>query len=577
MEPLISRRLLISVTLRLDTSPHARWRLTEKGSKARRAPTMAAPSSKKRLVHHLDTPFSTSSWPVISIDDQDSILELLCHLLSPIGQHRRLHIKPSKGKRAARREKKTKMKLDEPSNSVKIEPPPVPELSASVDVGFNSIVKNLGSTRPSDGSANSDKGYSMIFVARGSQSPAFNQHFPQMVAAASRNLPDKEKIRLVGFSKPCSERLGSVLGIPRVSSVAISAHAPGADALFALVQNTVSPVESPWLDEATCATYKPTRISSDLASPCFGNMSGYQDPEKLAAARELAQAFSKVKDPKKKKSGGGGGQQPRYEQWEPYPPQHHPPQHHGHHAQFAPQQYWQNAGPPHITSVPPPSQRMYASTTSFSTGRTSKVSVIGNAGLEFIKQAGMRPQAAQAQPSQGPSAGQTLYTGFQPDIGNNNVTDYTQFTSTFPQASGATGPGNILETFLAIAAKKPTLGQEIETLAEILPKAMDLNAQGATATDAQAGTHMSYANFSQEQNGKVQGNGNSKANDANTARTNDKQGTQTRGSHSRKLSPVAAVFVPANNGASQQSASVNKESKILAAQQTKGLSGSMWA
>ncbi|ETR99113.1 hypothetical protein M419DRAFT_87288 [Trichoderma reesei RUT C-30] len=224
---------------------------------------MAAPSSKKRLVHHLDTPFSTSSWPVISLDDQDSILELLCHLLSPIGQHRRLHIKPSKGKRAARREKKTKMQLDEPSGSVKIQPPPVPELSASVDVGFNSITEKLGSlTQPSDGTAHSDKRYSMIFVARGSQSPAFNHHFPQMVAAASRYLPDKEKIRLVGFSKPCSERLGSVLGIPRVSSVAISAHAPGADALFALVQNTVSPVESPWLDEAACATYKPTRIGS---------------------------------------------------------------------------------------------------------------------------------------------------------------------------------------------------------------------------------------------------------------------------------------------------------------------------
>ncbi|KAL6860931.1 hypothetical protein J3F83DRAFT_748024 [Trichoderma novae-zelandiae] len=224
---------------------------------------MAAPSAKKRLVHHLDTPFSTSPWPVIPMDDQDSILELLCHLLSPIGQHRRLHIKPSKGKRAAKRERKTKMKLDEPSDSIKMEAPPVPELSASVDVGFNSITKHLGSlTQPSDGPAQSRKGYSVIFVARGSQSPAFNHHFPQMVAAASRNLPDKEKIRLVGFSKPCSERLGSVLGLPRVSSVALSPHAPGADALFTLVQKTVTPVESPWLDEAAGTTYRTTRIGS---------------------------------------------------------------------------------------------------------------------------------------------------------------------------------------------------------------------------------------------------------------------------------------------------------------------------
>lgn len=76
----------------------------------------------------------------------------------------------------------------------------------------------------------------------------------------------------------------------------------------------------------------------------------------------------------------------------------------------------------------------------------------------------------------------------------------------------------------------------------------------------------------------MQGNGDDKTNDAsNPTRTNDKQGTQTRGSHSRKLSPVAAVFVPANNGALSQSDGVNRESKIAAAQQTKGLSGSMWA
>ncbi|OPB45108.1 hypothetical protein A0O28_0073140 [Trichoderma guizhouense] len=224
---------------------------------------MAAPPAKKRLVHHLDTPFSTSSWPEISIDDQDSMLELLCHLLSPIGQHRRIHTKTSKGKRAAKREKRAKSKVDEVPNSVKIPTPPSPELSASVDVGFNSITQNLGlHTSPPDESNKSNKDYSMIFVARGSQSQAFNQHFPQLVAAASRNLPDKEKIRLVGFSKPCSEKLGSVLGIQRVSSVAISRHAPGADALFAVVQNLVAPVDSPWLNETPGTTYKSTQIGS---------------------------------------------------------------------------------------------------------------------------------------------------------------------------------------------------------------------------------------------------------------------------------------------------------------------------
>ncbi|KAL7788280.1 hypothetical protein V8C37DRAFT_238085 [Trichoderma ceciliae] len=225
---------------------------------------MTLPAAKKRLVHHLETPFSTSSWPEISIEDQDSILELLCNLLSPIGQHRRIHVKPSKGKRAAKREKRMKVKLNEVAESAKIPAPPSPELSASVDVGFNYITKNLGFISKSSEEVNHPpKDYSMIFVARGSQSPAFNHHFPQLVAAASRNLPEKEKIRLVGFSKPCSERIGSTLSISRVSSIAISRHAPGAEALLAVVESIVAPVDSCWLNEIPgAATYKTTQIAS---------------------------------------------------------------------------------------------------------------------------------------------------------------------------------------------------------------------------------------------------------------------------------------------------------------------------
>jgi ribonuclease P/MRP protein subunit POP3 len=184
-------------------------------------------------------------------------------LLSPIGEHRRTHVKPSKGKRAAKREKKMAMKLDGAEDSAKLPTPRSLELSASVDIGFNSIIKNLGSlSKPYDATEVSPKDYSMVFVARGSQSPAFNHHFPQMIAAASRNLPEKEKIRLVGFSKPCSERIGNTLGIPRVSSIAISRHAPGAEALLAVVENLVAPVDSPWLAEVPNTEYKTTQIAS---------------------------------------------------------------------------------------------------------------------------------------------------------------------------------------------------------------------------------------------------------------------------------------------------------------------------
>lgn len=155
------------------------------------------------------------------------------------------------------------MKLDEAVDSEKLPAPRSLELSRSVDIGFNSITQNLGSlSKPSEEATRSPKDYSMVFVARGSQSPAFNHHFPQLVAAASQNLPEKEKIRLVGFSKPCSERIGSTLGIPRVSSIAISRHAPGAEALLAVVGNLVAPVDSPWLNEVLSVEYKSTQIGS---------------------------------------------------------------------------------------------------------------------------------------------------------------------------------------------------------------------------------------------------------------------------------------------------------------------------
>lgn len=46
------------------------------------------------------------------------------------------------------------------------------------------------------------------------------------------------------------------------------------------------------------------------------------------------------------------------------------------------------------------------------------------------------------------------------------------------QPSGNGQYGNILDTFYSILAKRPSLGQEIENITEILPKAMDLNAPG---------------------------------------------------------------------------------------------------
>ena len=102
----------------------------------------------------------------------------------------------------------------------------------------------------------------MVFVTRGNQASTFNCHFPQMIGAASKHLSSDEQIRLVGFSKPCSERLSTCLGVPRVSSLAIIKDAPGARALHNFVMKTVAPVEASWLNGSADAQYLAPKINA---------------------------------------------------------------------------------------------------------------------------------------------------------------------------------------------------------------------------------------------------------------------------------------------------------------------------
>ncbi|KAF5658649.1 rnase subunit pop3 [Fusarium circinatum] len=226
---------------------------------------MSAPASqgpRKKVVHQLDTPFSTVPWPSILTEDQDTILELLCDLLTPIGQYRQTQIKRSKGKRSSQKEKGAK-KTAQASEQPPV--PPMPEIEASIDVGLNSITRNLQLCSQQETESMGDepnRQYSMVFVARGDQASPFNCHFPQMIGAASRKTSSERKTRLVGLSKPCSERLSSCLGVQRVSSVAIRMDAPGAGALQEFVLKKVEPIEASWLDVSSDAQYLAQKINT---------------------------------------------------------------------------------------------------------------------------------------------------------------------------------------------------------------------------------------------------------------------------------------------------------------------------
>ncbi|KAK3313842.1 hypothetical protein B0H66DRAFT_363711 [Apodospora peruviana] len=221
---------------------------------------------RKKIVHRLDTPYSTIEWPLISPDDQDVILELLCRLLSPLGLHRMSFITPSKGKRK-RAHKQNNRENTGSASSV----PPVPELAGYVDVGLANISRNLQDMSANKGAApESEKPgtvggkspYCIVFVARSGQSSAFHCHFLQMVALASQAQPPDRTVRLVGLSKPCEDRLSAALGIPRASSIALREDAPQAKGLVDFVREHVRPVEAAWLREARSGQFRETNIEA---------------------------------------------------------------------------------------------------------------------------------------------------------------------------------------------------------------------------------------------------------------------------------------------------------------------------
>ncbi|KAI1808397.1 hypothetical protein F4811DRAFT_500706 [Daldinia bambusicola] len=224
---------------------------------------------RKKTVYQLDTPYSAVSWPSITLEDQETILELLCSLLAPLGQYRLEYVELSKGKR----DKKRKRKITT-TQSERIAPPPAPELNSYVDVGIVTVTRHLQElasqaqvkiTSSDDKPTTQDvahRSYSAIFVDRSELPNVLNGHLPQAVAIASKAHPEKIPIRLVGFSKSCGERLSESLGIPRVFCIGILQGAPDSQALVEFTTKHVPIIEIQWVEEAKKAEYKATSINT---------------------------------------------------------------------------------------------------------------------------------------------------------------------------------------------------------------------------------------------------------------------------------------------------------------------------
>jgi len=192
---------------------------------------------------HLDTPYSSpNNWPEISTNDQDTTLELLCSLLSPIGSHRQNHITPSKGKR----DKKRKRNNDTTEDQSK---PPTPEIASQILVGFNSIIRHLQAlshvpedAAPSVEEVDPKSPYiAAIFTTQPSSAQSIlHSNFPLLAATASLSNPSHTPIRLVQLPKGCGNRLATALGLPRVNFVAVLEKAQGSSVLLEFVREKVA-------------------------------------------------------------------------------------------------------------------------------------------------------------------------------------------------------------------------------------------------------------------------------------------------------------------------------------------------
>ncbi|KAI0840467.1 hypothetical protein F5Y06DRAFT_241102 [Hypoxylon sp. FL0890] len=224
---------------------------------------------KKKITYQLDTPYSATSWPSITLEDQETILELLCTLLGSLGQYRSEYVQLSRGKRDKKRKRKAPT-----TPSKDLPPPPAPELKSYVDVGLTAVTRHLQeiASKAKNVEANlEDKrlsqetsitSYSVIFVARSGYPSALSSHLPQMVAVASKSHPEQTPIRLVGLSKACEDRLSESLGVPRVSCIGLREQAPSSKALVEFVRQHVPAVEVQWLKEARQAEHRGTNINA---------------------------------------------------------------------------------------------------------------------------------------------------------------------------------------------------------------------------------------------------------------------------------------------------------------------------
>lgn len=202
----------------------------------------------------LDNPLTQSNvWPFVEPQIGTSLVDLLQHLLTPIGRYNE----------AKKLQKVNGSKLD---TSVSLEPP---SIQKEITVGFNSTVKALEdqaqwgrkSRIKSEKSSPPPEYIQYVFVTKFDISLALLvSPFPVLSYTASWS--EGKRVKLVQLPKGSMAKLSSALKLENVGILGIRANLSLASHLYELVDSNVLDVEVPWLEG-----YLTGKSSSHFAPP----------------------------------------------------------------------------------------------------------------------------------------------------------------------------------------------------------------------------------------------------------------------------------------------------------------------
>ncbi|KAH9866727.1 hypothetical protein J1614_008420 [Plenodomus biglobosus] len=252
-----------------------------------------APSQSSRLPRHSQKPNGHKSAKTIKTS---SSTWFASSLIAPLGDHRRAHIPPSKGKKRKRTTNPDpKGPSSPPPPPLHDAPPPPPAISKHILVGLNAITRHLElaaarnapatlaapaapcttTTPDSKTNLNSNANNLAIIILthpKPSSSPA-HAHIPTLLhistlsphPAAPAPLASNTQPRLVPLATSADPRLAVKLGIPRVGALAIMDGAPGAKALVEYVREHVDLTECAWVDEALAPRWKGAKVTMEMS------------------------------------------------------------------------------------------------------------------------------------------------------------------------------------------------------------------------------------------------------------------------------------------------------------------------